>query len=361
MLVVGPAANLFPPQERDWALVREVPLTLHAARRLSRESATNSFDKVAAALAEDWGRCWDGKQIQRYAEALGDRRVREQQAEVEALACGVHPQSPANAPQLLVIGVDGGRVQMREKDPETGSRWREDKIGTFTTYLPGDGTNEKPPQPLVTTYVATMETTEPFGKLVQVEAERRGLRSATTVLMLADAGNWIDPLTQREGLCDYRIVDFHHAAERLYAAARAALGRESPAATALAEQMKGQLYDGPFESVVQTLRQHAERLGPPQSADGQENPRRILASAVHYFETHRHHMDYPTYRKKGWPIGSGVTEAGVKQFNKRVKGTEQFWKESGVEAILALRALWLAEDDRWKRYWANRPAYLKAA
>jgi hypothetical protein len=321
----------------------------------------SSFDKVAAALAEDWGRSLDGKQIQRWAEALGDRRVREQQAEVGAFAQGVHPQSPVNAPALLVIGVDGGRVQMREKDPETGSRWREDKVGTFTTFLPGDGTDQKPPQPLVTTYVATMEKTGPFGKLVQVEAERRGLRAATTVLMLADAGNWIDPLTQREGLCDQRIVDFRHATEHLYEAARAALGRESPAATALAEQMKGQLYNGPFESVVQTLRRHAERLGPPRDEDGKEHPRRILTNAVQYFETHRNHMDYPTYRKKGWPIGSGVTEAGVKQFNKRVKGTEQFWKQSGAEAILALRALWLAEDDRWTRYWNNRPAYLKAA
>jgi len=38
----------------------------------------------------------------------------------------------------------------------------------------------------------------------------------------------------------------------------------------------------------------------------------------------------------------GNTEAGVKQFNKRVKGTEQFWSEDGVEAILCLRGLWLS-------------------
>jgi len=31
----------------------------------------------------------------------------------------------------------------------------------------------------------------------------------------------------------------------------------------------------------------------------------------------------------------GVTEAAVKQFNKRVKGTEQFWGD-GIEPILAL-------------------------
>jgi hypothetical protein len=86
-----------------------------------------------------------------------------------------------------------------------------------------------------------------------------------------------------------------------------------------------------------------------------------LASNVNYFKTHRHHMDYPTFRQKGWPIGSGVTESAVKQFNKRVKGTEPFWSVPGVESILSLRALGLSQDDRWGKYWNTRPAYSKAA
>lgn len=64
-------------------------------------------------------------------------------------------------------------------------------------------------------------------------------------------------------------------------------------------------------------------------------------------------MDYPRYRANGWPIGSGVTESGVKLFNKRVKGTEQFWNtraSDGVAAILALRSLRLSDDDRWHHY-----------
>jgi len=47
----------------------------------------------------------------------------------------------------LVIGMDGGRVQTREKQGENGSRWREDKVCAITTYLPGDGTAEHPPEP----------------------------------------------------------------------------------------------------------------------------------------------------------------------------------------------------------------------
>jgi hypothetical protein len=121
------------------------------------------------------------------------------------------------------------------------------------------------------------------------------------------------------------------------------------------------LWPGHVVQVIAILQGHAGRLGPPRESDGPEHPRRVLANNVGYFETHRHHMDYARYRAKGWPIGSGVTESAVKQFNKRVKGTEQFWSLSGVEAILALRALLLSRDGRWERYWNARPAYPKAA
>lgn len=206
-----------------------------------------------------------------------------------------------------------------------------------------------------------MSATEAFGQLLHVEAERRGLRQAATVLVLGDGGNWIDPLSAREHLHDQRSVDYYPAAEHLHEAARAALGQEAPEAAALARQLKDALWDGQVEQVMATLQIHGERLRPPQESGGAEHPRRVLANNVGYFQTHRQHMDYPTYRRKGWPIGSGVTESAVKQFNKRVQGTEQFWSLTGVEAILALRALWLSQDGRWGRYWNTRPAYAKAA
>ena len=118
---------------------------------------------------------------------------------------------------------------------------------------------------------------------------------------------------------------------------------------------------GPFEAVARTLREAAQRLGAPRPDDDREHPRRVLANAVEYFEKHRVHMDYPAYRKKGRPIGSGVTERGVKQFYKRVKGAVRFWTPPGVESILALRSLWLSQDGRWSQYWTNRPAYGEAA
>ncbi len=116
-----------------------MPLTPRAARRVAREGSLHSFDQAALALNEDWGTHLDGKQIQRWAEAIGRTVVSARDAEVRAFEQGNRPATPANAPLLLVIGMDGGRVQTREKQRENGSRWREDKVGAITSYLPGAG------------------------------------------------------------------------------------------------------------------------------------------------------------------------------------------------------------------------------
>jgi len=309
-----------------------------------------SFDNAARAINLDWGATYDGKQMQRIAEALGQTLVRRRHLEMQACECGRRPRGPANAPALLVIEMDGGRVQGRRKNAETGSRWREDKVLAISSFVPGDG-GERAPEKLMTTHLATMRGADGFGRLARVEAERRGIRQAEQAIQLGDGAAWIDTQHEEHFFRIPRIVDYSHAAEHLHESAKAACGADEPAAEALADQMKSDLYEGRVEQVIATLQTHAERLGPPQENDPVQHPRRVLAQDVGYFQKHQAHMDYPAYRARGWPIGSGVVEAGVKLFGKRVKGSDQFWNESGVEAILALRALWLSEDARWDNYW----------
>jgi hypothetical protein len=354
-------AVLFPPQDRDWGLPTEANLTPRAAERVCREAAQKSFDEASRSLQIDWQVNWDGKQVQRWAEAFGDRMVRERDAEVLKYQQGIRPaQNGPNEPALLVIGVDGGRYQSREINAETGSRWREDKVCTVTTYVPGDG-RQRQPQKLLTTLVATSRDAKAFGPMVRVEAERRGLCAAEMVTLMGDCGNWIDPLHEEHLPAHPRIADYDHAVEHLWEAARAVLGADSPQVPKRAQKLETWLYDGKVKQVIKYLKKQCEALGPVQGGDGEHHPRRVLCQEMGYFQRNQRHMNYPEYRGNGWPIGSGNTEAGVKQFNKRVKGTEQFWSERGIESILALRGAWKCQDQRWQRYWASRPAFRSAA
>lgn len=337
-----------------------VPLSPKAQGRLAREAITQPFAKAAAALNEDWGSAYDGKQIQRWTQWTGNQLLAQQSAERRAYERGARPAGPANDPPLLVIGMDGGRVQSRDKHGENGSRWRENKVLTISSCQPGDGPDQDP-QLLVTTYLATMSDSDDFGVLARLEAERRGIRQARRVIVIGDGAAWIDTLHQRHFPRHQRIIDWYHAAEHLHEVARAAHPEHDQQGQQLAERLIGGLWDGQVQSVILTIAELSARAGDPRANDPVDHPRRVLAQNLGYFRRHAEHMNYPAYRQRGWPIGSGMTEAGVKQFNKRIKGTEQFWHNQGVEPILALRSLWLSNDDRWNHYWLHRTPLRSAA
>ena len=304
------------------------------------------FDPAASSINEDWGTHYDGKQMQRWSEHVGQKLVALQERERKGYAKGKRPEGPPNAPALLVVGLDGGRVQGREKNPDTQSRWMEDKVATISSYRKGDGQDHEPER-LVTTYVGTMAPSKKFGVMTRVEAERRGIRQAQEVVVIGDGAAWIDTIADEHFAPHARLIDYYHVAQRLCDCAKAVKpARPEP----LAQRLKSNLWEGRLARLLRWLEGQVQRLGKVRESDPPNHPRRVLAENLTYFQNHHRQMDYPAYRAKGWPIGSGVVESGVKLFNKRVKGTEQFWHKRGVNPILALRALRLSDDDRWHHY-----------
>jgi hypothetical protein len=76
-----------------------------------------------------------------------------------------------------------------------------------------------------------------------------------------------------------------------------------------------------------------------------------LRKLVGYFENNRHRTDYPTYRQKGWDIGSGPTEAGCKIIGARLKGSGMRWVEDGAATVATLRALYVSGGKLWDGFW----------
>lgn len=316
-------------------------MSTHAAEKVVIEAATGAFDTAASKLNHDWGTTLDGKQVQRWSERIGANAVARRERDLRLLEKkNVLPPAKANTHQVLVIGLDGGRVQTRLKD-EDGTRWREDKVATVTSYISGKNTADSQPQKLVSSHLATMEPVGKFGRLARLESERRGIRNADQVIVMGDGAAWIDGVAERHFPAAVRIVDWYHAVEYLHDAAKASCPASESDAKALSRTWETQLWEGQLAPLMLSLREQAARIGPPPDCVPANDPRQVLRKAVGYFENHRNEMNYPAYRRNGWPIGSGVTESGVKLYNKRVKGTEQFWNLKGAEAILQLRSEWL--------------------
>ena len=79
-----------------------------------------------------------------------------------------------------------------------------------------------------------------------------------------------------------------------------------------------------------------------------------LRTCLSFLRNNASRMQYDQYRQRGLPLTTVLIESAVKQINKRMKGTEMFWK-SGAEPQLQLRTELLSETQPLDQYWKTRP------
>jgi len=130
---------------------------------------------------------------------------------------------------------------------------------------------------------------------------------------------------------DQRIeaVDLWHASQHLYDTAHALFG-ETPHATAWAEARKAELVTIGPAPVLAAF----DRAKPP-TPKAAETRRRERA----YFAARVDHLDYPTLRLEGLPIGSGAIESAADHVvQRRLKRAGMRWSPDGGQAMLSLRA-----------------------
>jgi len=250
-------------------------------------------------------------------------------------------------------GGDARRKDKDDKDKDRAKRKQESKKGRET----GRGKAKQgpgKPRKLVRTAVATMAEAEPFGWQVMAEVHRRGLDRAQSgrkaCVCDGQRYNWSIHEMHLEPAGFIGILDVLHLLSYLYAAAGAAAGKGTIKAWELYERWLRRAWAGKAAEVLKELAAAAARLGPPPDGADEQDPRRVAAEAVTYLSNNLGRMDYPRYRKLGLPTSSAPVESLIKQFNRRVKGSEKFWLKGGAEAVLQVRAAYLSEDGRAERY-----------
>lgn len=83
-----------------------------------------------------------------------------------------------------------------------------------------------------------------------------------------------------------------------------------------------------------------------------------LEPIIHYFQHNQARMHYATYRQRGYFIGSGAIESAGNQLTAaRMKGAGMRWNVTDLNALLALRCVFLEQS--WTTYW-DAQAHLAA-
>jgi len=387
-------------------------------RKIVRHGGKDSFEEASADLLEDLGIDVAPKQVQRITERIGTEWARQRDREIAAFRRGHLPRLHSQAPEVAAVMPDGGRLQTRTSNAKPGvhdPRWREPKYGCCLT-LDSKASREDPePEPpeafmsperiarlvgemagrsvvkvarkpkkhkraddrrrrhvrrrprsrrarsryLVRTAVATMRPSDRFGELLAMEAYRRSLDLANRKAFVGDGEpyNWTVWAEHFRLRGFVAILDFVHLLTYVYSAAQAAGGSPKQRWTRYERWLRW-AWGGERASLLSALTRSSSRAGKPVKNAAESDPRRILASACTYVTNNLDKMDYPRYRKLGLPTSSAPVESQIKQFNRRVKGTEKFWTEEGAEAVLQVRAAYLSQDGRADRNWAlPRPNY----
>ena len=230
------------------------------------------------------------------------------------------------------IGRDGTTTAIR------GEGYRETMCGTISFY---DSQGDR----MHTIYSACAPEygKKTFDSVMDMEIERVKARfPKVTYLGLADGAkdNW----TYLSAHAKVEILDFYHATEYL---------TKASALLKKGEQAQRQWADSACHDlkhkkngarlIVRELKSWVGANG----GDGHD----AVQKTITYFENNLTRMNYPEYQNMGYPIGSGVTEAGCKSVVKqRMCQSGMKWNLDNAQGMLLTRAL-VATDQRWEQFW----------
>ena len=301
------------------------------------------------------------------------------------------------APSLAVVMSDGGRYQRFDRGgakPDSGSFWKESRIAVLLSmktqvyqvdpnaelpdflqdvsiakklaemgHVPGenpkachrDGEEESPwqrPEMLSKEVIASGKNWKEFGPMVASSAWYAGFFKAKEKVFVSDGSSAIEEMQGQWFGHFTSVLDIMHALSYSLAAARA-IHADPQESWSCYRRFATHIWQGKVDEVIAELDQHQERMGIPAADASESDSREIVRRARVYYGNHRGRMNYPEYRKKGYPLTSSIMESTVKQVSRRVKGTEKFWSTDGGEALLRLRGDYISDSRPIDGYWQH--------
>jgi hypothetical protein len=295
----------------------------------------------------------------------------------------------AEAPQVAVVSVDGGRIMTRGKAGRGihDQQWKETKVSCLLTMssspsdedphpeLPGCFANEKYVERLVrelhTVRAGSQESLENLEDLPEIEEildqvldsenlsaqkrekptwrPKRLMRTCVSSMVSSDKfGPLVAGEAQRRGFYDAQhqaflgdglgwnwtlhrthFCDFVAIVDFVHPLSyiyNAAQVIAPDSSWSFYLQATTDCWQGRVADVLKRLRAwQATHPVSPDETLPDHDPREIVRTAVTYLTNNEKRMDYPAYRKEGLPVSTSMVESLIKEINYRVKGTEKFW------------------------------------
>lgn len=328
-----------------WLQCGRHAVTKPLAQRACQLATLEHFTQLPQLLFDQLGARLSHEELIELVHDVGGAAEREREAAAQAWlrtppAQRVWPTLPAGAcaPRRIYVSCDGIMycTNQREPDPEHPGQfrliWQQMRVGCVYWQDAREQWHKR--------IIWGRGTAEEFGARLYHVACRCGYREATERIFAADGADWCWEIGRRYFGDATGVLDWFHASEHVWQTARD-LRPESGAATWAAHALEV-LHDSGGEGLLKWLL--------PQQSAARGRRRTALTALVHYVQPRLDRMDYPTYRRHDWQIGTGMIESTARQrVGVRLKGPGMHWSEAGALAMTALRATSLNGD--WHTFW----------
>lgn len=186
------------------------------------------------------------------------------------------------------------------------------------------------------------EGVEPFKKMFYGCAVTNGCRSAKKIIVLTDGAAWLKKMKDEYFPQALHILDWYHAVDHLWAAARVLYGEDNhEQSEQWVTPLKDLLWKGNVEKVIAILSEEGLKDKKHQTA---------LFELRGYFVNNKECMRYNEYRKKGYFIGSGAVESANKYIvADRLKRSGMRWSLQHANALIWLRCKYY--EGQWEDFW----------
>jgi hypothetical protein len=242
---------------------------------------------------------------------------------------------------ILYMEVDGASLHTRQDDSK-GNITKENKLGmVFSTdnirwWLDKHGTRKH--EILKREYSSYIGDSEEFSKLFFSTAIRNGYGRYNKTILLSDGATWIRTMKELYYPDAQQILDFFHLKKHIYEFAEQLFNKDQDKSSTWTNEICSIFkHDSALEAIKQIKKASNASV------------KSHLDSLLLYLDNNKSNIDYVSYLKEGYFIGSGAIESSNKTvLIRRMKFGPMRWHLQSAQAVVTLLAkyrsgLWMTD------------------
>ena len=302
-------------------------------RLFQRWTALDLTEKTLANQVEQ-----TGNQLQ--TQEFNGSKKSESIAEFESKNARLEQQS------LLYVGVDGVMTPLNQKQG-----YKEAKVGVI--FWSKDHQKVKGQRGKIRhrEYIATLKSRNEFRNRVSQLYNQVAEQKMTQTIVIGDGAHWIWEMAREQFPGSIEILDFFHLSEYVWKVAKLAYPKNEQKQKDWVSIQQNLLKQSQWKTVIQNAMKLTRK---------KLDLIKAIADLERYLTNNQSRIDYRSYLKAGLMIGSGVVESSNRRVvTQRLKQAGMHWSKTGAEGVMALRAAYLSNSNRWLDFWSPESTIFK--